>query len=76
MHQERWETDLVNAEDALPAGEGAHGEEKNGSRNEPQHALGMLSKQGQVSPSTFEFIKLWLKFIIINSTKEMIEDAL
>jgi len=76
LHQERWETDLVNAEDALPAGEDGPGEEKNGSRNELQQALGMLSKQGQVSPNTFEFIKLWLKFIIINSTKEMIEDAL
>ena len=79
VHQERWETDLVNAEDAYSVTQSRSNEEeekKNEVISEIQQTLGMLSDTGQVNPNTYEFIKLWLKFIIINSTKEQIEDAL
>lgn len=91
LYQERWETDLMNAEDAADIAlqeKDAKEEEKKKEEkaaesptrklegDEALITLGLLSRSGHVVPETFEFLSLWLKFIVINKTTERLEETL
>lgn len=84
LYQERWETDLVDAEDAADVALlDAKEEEKAGESptrklegDEASITVGLLSRQGHIVPETFEFIRLWLKFIVIKKTTEQLEEGL
>ena len=38
--------------------------------------MGTLSKSGQVVPETYEFIRIWLRFLVVHRTKEVLEGTL
>lgn len=77
---ERYEVDLLNAEDASDmvgsAEKGTESPQKRQTGGDSEIMLGLLSKQGHITPETYEFINMWLKFIIINKTKESMEASL
>ena len=64
LYQDKWETWLQNAEAKSP---GESKELGDISQNPEELTLAALSKRGQVVPETYQFIKLWLKFIISNT---------
>jgi DNA replication protein DnaD len=84
LYQERWETDLLKAEDvAEVALLDMKEEERPGESpirklegDENVITAGLLAKLGHLIPESYEFVNLWLKFIVIKRTTDQLEEAL
>ena len=46
------------------------------SQNPEELQLGVLSRRGQIVPESYQFMRMWLRFIIINSIKQALQEWL